>query len=288
MAKNKVGELVLKAKGDRSYREYQRESGVDAAIISKIVKGTYIPKNPQIYRKLTSCDSNGVTFEELIDAANFSAEYKNGMAAGIATSQAAMTALGMGAASLAILPGIGPLLGGLATGVLLKASSNKTKNIDKVEEYLNDIQRFSAISNGILFSRLAQNGIVFRQNTETDIRLFENQMDTYLDIDNQSFSQYIIRYLYIDMSLSDSEKLIEMTGRRIIEELVFSNPEKGRKISIVMDSKHAFEYLKRSAGKISFKGNLSIILLDTQKVEFVEESILSIFDSTIDSDALVI
>ena len=281
MTKNKVGELVLKAKGDRSYREYQRETGVDAAVISKIVKGTYIPKNPEVYRKLTSCDSNGVTFEELIDAANFSAEYKNGMAAGIATSQAVM-------AALTILPGVGPLIGGLAAGALLKASSDKTKNIDKVEEYLNDIQRFSAMSNGILFSRLAQSGIVFRQNTETDIRLFENQIDTYLDIDNQLFSQYIIRYLHGDMSSSDSEKLIEMTGRRIIEELVFSNPEKERKVSIVTDSKHAFEYLKGSAGKISFKGNLSIILLDTQKVEFVEESILSVFDSTIDSEALTI
>lgn len=281
MGKNKVGELVLKAKGNRSYREYQRETGVDAAVISKIVKGTYIPKNPEVYRKLTSCDSNGVTFEELIDAANFSAEYKNGMAAGIATSQAVM-------AALAILPGVGPLIGGLAAGALLKASSDKTKNIDKVEEYLNDIQRFGAMSNGILFSRLAQSGIVFRQNTETDIRLFENQIDTYLDIDNQFFSQYIIRYLHVDMSSSDSEKLIEMTGRRIIEELVFSNPEKERKVSIVTDSKHAFEYLKRSAGKISFKGNLSIILLDTQKVEFVEESILSVFDSTIDSEALTI
>ena len=49
-----VGELVKLAKGeDRSLREYARDSGVDAAIISKMINGTYIPKKPGIYESLT-------------------------------------------------------------------------------------------------------------------------------------------------------------------------------------------------------------------------------------------
>lgn len=44
MLENQIGELVFKAKGERTYREYHKDSGVDAAVISKIVKGKYIQK----------------------------------------------------------------------------------------------------------------------------------------------------------------------------------------------------------------------------------------------------
>ena len=61
-----VGELVKRAKGDdRSLREYARDSGVDAAIISKIINGTYTPKKPGIYESLTSPQASpraGVTY----------------------------------------------------------------------------------------------------------------------------------------------------------------------------------------------------------------------------------
>lgn len=50
-----VGELVKQAKGeDRSLREYARDSGVDAAILSKMINGSYIPKKPGIFEALTN------------------------------------------------------------------------------------------------------------------------------------------------------------------------------------------------------------------------------------------
>ena len=45
MAKSNLGELVETAKGtDRSLRQYATDSGVDVAIISRIINGLYIPK----------------------------------------------------------------------------------------------------------------------------------------------------------------------------------------------------------------------------------------------------
>ena len=65
-----VGELVKRAKGeDRSLREYARDSGVDAAILSRMINGTYIPKKPGIYEALTSPQAaprGGVTTQQLI------------------------------------------------------------------------------------------------------------------------------------------------------------------------------------------------------------------------------
>ena len=82
-----VGELVKLAKGeDRSLREYARDSGVDAAIISKIINGTYIPKKPGIYESLTNAKASprgGVTCAQMIAAAGASEEFQNGMSAGM-------------------------------------------------------------------------------------------------------------------------------------------------------------------------------------------------------------
>ncbi len=68
-----VGELVKKAKGeDRSLRAYARDSGVDVAIISKMINGTYIPKKPGLYEALTSPQASprgGVTCEQMLAAA---------------------------------------------------------------------------------------------------------------------------------------------------------------------------------------------------------------------------
>ena len=90
MKETRVGELVRRAKGeDRSLREYARDSGVDASIISKIINGTYIPKKPGIFEALTSLQAlprDGVTYQQLIEAAATSEDYRSGMSAGLFTA----------------------------------------------------------------------------------------------------------------------------------------------------------------------------------------------------------
>ena len=286
MSGNSLGNLVLKAKGDRSYREYQKDSGVDAATIAKMVKGTYIPKTPEVYRKLTNCESNGVTFEDLIDAAGFSAEYRNGMLAGAATSAAALTALG--ATSLAMMPGIGVVLAGVvgASGALGAtrplSSQGKLCRVEKIDQYLNEVKRFSAISNGILLLNYAKKGIVFQQNLDEEARLFDNQIDVYLNITNQTYNECIFRYLYVDESVENDQKIVEASARRMIEELIFTSPSRKRKISIVTESRIVFDYLKAKKDGIAFRGNLSVILVDTKEVIVVDETVLTVFDDTVD------
>lgn len=289
MSGNSLGNLVLKAKGDRSYREYQKDSGVDAATISKMVKGTYIPKTPEVYRKLTNCESNGVTFEDLIDAAGFSAEYRNGMLAGAATSAAALTALG--ATSLAMLPGIGVFLAGVvgALGATRSLSgAGKLRGVEKIDKYLNEVKRFSAISNGILLMNYAKRGIVFQQNLDEEARIFDNQIDVYLNISNQIYTECIFRYLYVDESVDNDQKIVEASARRMIEELIFSTPFRERKLSIVTESRIVFDYLKSKKDEIAFRGNLSVILVDTKEVIVVDETVLTVFDDTVDPDKIKI
>lgn len=291
MSKNELGELVLKAKGERSYREYQQDSGIDASIIHRIVKGTYIPKNADMYKKLTKGNPNGVTVEDLVSAAKESSEYKQGVKAGMAATQSVLAIAG--AVPLAMISGIPLALGGtiaaggaIAAKAIKNATSTKKQNPDRVEKFLNDIKRFSAVSNGILFSKLAEKGIVFNQDTNNANRLFENEVDTYLNIENQTYSSYLIRYVYLEESETGNDWLIENVSKRLIEELILSKADKGRKVSIVTESKKAYKYLKTFKDTISYKGNLSIIHIDTKNVRIEEETIISTYDETVNKEDL--
>ena len=293
MSKNELGELVLKAKGERSYREYQQDSGIDASIIHRIVKGTYIPKNADMYKKLTKGNPNGVTVEDLVSAAKESSEYKQGVKAGMAATQSVLAIAG--AVPLAMISGIPLAVGGtiaaggaLAAKAIKSATSNKKQNPDKVEKYLNDIRRFSAVSNGILFSQLAEKGIVFNQDTDKDSRLFENEVDTYLNIDNQKYSSYLIRYLFLEGSQNENDWLIKNISKTLLEELMLSEANKERKVSIVTESKKAYEYLKTFEDSVSYKGNLSIIFIDTKRVKLEDEVVISTYDETINKKDLMI
>ena len=64
-----TSKLIELAKGNRSVREYARESGVSAAYISGLIKGKYIP-SLKILSKLSKVSHNGVTYEQLVTSIN--------------------------------------------------------------------------------------------------------------------------------------------------------------------------------------------------------------------------
>jgi hypothetical protein len=69
---NKVvfGELIEKAKGDRSINNYALHSGVDASHISRFIRGLVKnPPNPNTIKKLSDHAQNDVTYEKLMEAA---------------------------------------------------------------------------------------------------------------------------------------------------------------------------------------------------------------------------
>lgn len=277
-----IGELVLKAKGNRSYREYQRDSGVDAAIISKIVKGTYIPRKIDTYKKLASCADNGVTYEELIEAANFSKEYKSGLTAGVETAQMALGVVGL--ASMAMFPGMGTLLIGLAkASSLMKKSVEETQNVKNAEKGL---QRFCSVSDKIILSQLALNGISVQQLESSDVRIFENEFDTYFHVNDRHYMKLIIRHLYVAENVNVD--IIKETTKLYVAELMFSKEEKLQNIAIVTKSEEAFSVLKGIAGRLSFKGNLIAMLIDDMNFELKEQIVLSTFDNTIEPKKIII
>lgn len=270
MAENNIGKLVKKAKGnDRSLREYARDSGVDAAIISKIINGTYIPKKTDVYKSLTSQEASprgGVTYKQLVEAADSSKSYQAGIVAGmgmVATEAALMAIGGLPIATIGLETGVAAIASSLS-------SAKRKGGTDKVDEVINEIQQFVAISNGLIFSALGAKGISFQIKKDRNDEL-KNQFDTYLKIDGQEVKEYIFRYAYLSKEQQKIQYIVENTTRRMIEELIFLKPSKERKVTIVTNYPAAFGYMLSYKNNISYNGDLSIMLVDIKRAELHRE-----------------
>lgn len=68
--KKKFAELLALAKGNRSINQYALQCGVSSAHISRLLRGLVdTPPNPETIKKFASKAQNGVTYEELMEAA---------------------------------------------------------------------------------------------------------------------------------------------------------------------------------------------------------------------------
>lgn len=268
MDENNIGKLVKKAKGDdRSLREYARDSGVDAAVISKIINGTYVPKKTDVYKSLTSQEASprgGVTYKQLVEAADSSKSYQAGIVAGMAATEAALKAIG--GLPIATI-GLGAAVAATASSL---SSAKRKGGTDKADEVINEIQQFVAISNGLIFSALGAKGISFQIKKDRNDEL-KNQFDTYLKIDGHEVKEYIFRYVYLSKEHQKIQYIVENTPRRMIEELVFLKPSKERKVTIVTNYPAAFDYMLSYKNKISYNGDLSIMLVDVKRAELHRE-----------------
>ena len=276
MKKISVGELVRQAKGeDRSLREYARDSGVDAAIISKIINGNYIPKKPGIYEALTSLQAaprGGVSLQQLLEAAGTSVEYRSGMAAGISVGVFASLSEVPSSTLIKTLKARGIAIDGGGTAEI---SNMKPEDIQRAQRLKSEKQRFEATANGIILGCLGKKGLAF-QIVQTDGREIDKiHFDTYIRLMNHEISEYLIQYAFISEEEAGSLPLVKNTVRGLVEELIFMKPSETRKVSIVTNHPDAFEDLCTYKDRLSFNGELSVILFDLDNARLLKETYLS-------------
>ena len=275
MKETSVGELIRQAKGeDRSLREYARDSGVDAAIISKIINGNYIPKKPGIYEALTSLQAaprGGVSYRRLMEAAGTSEEYRNGMAAGVSVGVVTALSEMPSSALIRALKGRGIVIDG---GGAEAALNMKPEDVRRIQQLKSERQRFEATANGIILGSLGKKGLVFQLVQTDDVALDEVHFDTCVKLMNHRISEYLIRYAFISGEEAACLPLVKNTVRGLVEELVFLPPSEAHMVSIVTNHKDAFEALCACKGRLSYNGELSAILFDLDSARLVQETCL--------------
>ena len=275
MKETSVGELIRQAKGeDRSLREYARDSGVDAAIISKIINGNYIPKKPGIYEALTSLQAaprGGVSYRRLMEAAGTSEEYRNGMAAGVSVGVVTALSEMPSSALIRALKARGIVIDG---GGAEAALNMKPEDVRRIQQLKSERQRFEATANGIILGSLGKKGLVFQLVQTDGVALDEVHFDTCVKLMNHRISEYLIRYAFISGEEAACLPLVKNTVRGLVEELVFLPPSEARMVSIVTNHKDAFEALCACKGRLSYNGALSAILFDLDSARLVQETCL--------------
>lgn len=276
MKETSVSELVKRAKGeDRSLREYARDSGVDAAIISKIINGSYIPKKPGLYEALTSQQAaprGGVSYRQLVEAAGTSEEYRNGMTTGLSVGVTTALSEMPSSALIKTLKARGIAIN---SGGAEETLNMKMEDVRKIQRLQSEKQRFEATANGIIFGSLGKMGLVFQIIQTGGAELDEIHFDTYVRLMNHGISDYLIRYAYISKEEGACLPLVNNTIRGMVEELIFLKPSEARKVSIVTNHSDAFENLCTCKDRLSFNGELSVILFDFDKARLIKETYLA-------------
>jgi hypothetical protein len=276
-----VGELVKRAKGeDRSLREYARDSGVDAAILSRMINGTYIPKKPGIYEALTSPQAaprGGVTTQQLIAAAGTSEDYLRGMSSGMSVGMRMALADVPSSAMIRLLQARGICAEGGGRKEAPTAAL-KPEEMRRIQRLQSEAQRFTATANGIILGSLGGKGLTF-QLVHTDGAEVEGiRFDTRLRLMDQEVSEYLIRYAFISEDEA-SDALAINTVRSMVGELVFLEPRADRVVSIVTNHPGAYEDLCAHKDRLSYHGELSVLLFDLERAKLLKEEYLSHYRS---------
>ena len=277
MSSISVGELVRLAKGeDRSLREYARDTGIDAAILSRMINGTYIPKKPRIYEALTNPQASprgGVTFEQMIAAAGTSEDYQRGMTAGMSVGMTTRLADIPSSAMVKELKTRG-IAGGYGSSESASLAM-KPEEIRRIQRVQNEAQRFAAIANGIILGSLGRKGLTFQLVQTGNSEIDGIHFDTCVRLMNHAVSEYLIRYAFISDEEAVSDPLAINTLRRVVEELVFLNPQRDRIVSVVTNHPGAYDDLCGCKDRLSYNGELSVLLFDLERAMILKEEYIS-------------
>lgn len=277
MEKRTLGELVKLAKGsDRTLKEYEKDSGVDAAVISKIISGKYIPQKAKIFKDLTSVKAaprGKVTYEQLADAAKVSAHYQTIVKAGMAATDAALTVMG----------GVPVAMLNLIVKSAKTVSEEKREKIKRettsAEEVIKNIQQFVSTATALLYGNMAKKGFHFKPEDKEPQNSDDNIFDIYVKIENQEIAKCIFKFLYLEEGDRKIDFIVENTAKRMLESLIFLPVDEKQKVSLVVNCKELFNYLMKYKNKLSYKGTLSVIYVDADDVRIVKEEYIAMYDS---------
>ena len=278
MSRISVGELVKRAKGeDRSLREYARDSGVDPAILSKVINGNYIPKKPGIYKALTDPQASprgGVTCEQLLAAAGASEDYQNGMSAGMSVGMLATLSDIPSSDMIKVLQARGIAVSGRGKSEA-PFSAMKPEEVRRIQLIQSELQRFAAIANGIILGSLGKKGLAFQLVHTDDTEVDHIHFDICVRLMNHAISEYLIRYVFIPDEEAASSSLAKNTLRRKVEELIFLKPLRTRIVSVVTNHPDAYDDLCACKDRLSYNGELSVLLFDHERAVLQKEEYLS-------------
>ena len=251
----RVSNILIELTSDNNMRTLARQSGITAAYISMICKKGGNKERPlpsaEVLRKIADTElakKKGVTLDDLMIAAGYQS---------------------VGFADVA--------------REYVKSGSEDPAGLSTMVE---KAHRFERAVKGIIFSAISEEEIQFKE-LPTSVYDGEFCPDIVLECKNAVVREWCFQLIcsYGDDRLDPI--YIENRFRDVICRMIFAEPREGRKVSIVISDKEVFELLKPFKGKLSYRGDLSLMWLNTAEYVVGEEVYLSYFDENEPHEVLI-
>ncbi len=274
--KRAVAELVKKLVGDRSLRKAGEDSGVAPSYINGILKANYLP-SARILRQLTLPEAkpqNGISMEDLMVAAGYQASYFDVMY---------------------VYPNAEEDKGidGSENNDRLyietkqhESPNQAMKRFSAISDVYTKYLRFENLAKGIICKTLLEKGVSFRKNEVVNgIRSYKPDMAI-------NISDMLVKEWWFEFKYFEDNKFrggySNLKFRTCIDEFVFTESKEDRKISIVTSSTYMFDYLKAYKDKMSYRGDLSVILINEEDYSISSEVYISHYNMNDDSSEFYI
>jgi len=258
--KKSVAELIREIQGDRSQQEYAKAAGVSPPALSRMLKGDYKP-SPATIKKLTSREANPqgwIRTEDLMVAAGYSDK---------STEDLIEEVLGD---KLGLLNEDGE------TGKETDRNSLLSERGRTWQERNEEEREYRERAVTIIIAEFVKKGIRFRyEDIETPV--FRGVMG---EVSRHSYEFGIekwggeIKKWTFDIRYYDKERANLAFSRSLLGSLLFKKIGRDEKISFVVNNKDVFDSMRRYEGKIAYRGDFSVILINPDE-DMYEEVYLS-------------
>ena len=274
-------------------KEYRTAKGLSQAAVADkvgISRRSYImyeqddsiPKKKETYEKLAEvfeCDVN-----ELL-------AYKDAATLGGAATALSVLGSVLGTAALplwAVLPGAS--IAALTVSNVSKSASTKIRssiqdqtedeplqyNNDMLLEYEKRQRRFQATAIGIIYSKLASEGITFMPGNKSNLDTLGGTPDEYITVHDTEEYEWWFSFWAKDDEL---DKTVIMTAKQraavMISRYTTATFDEKRKVSIVVDDESLYEAVLNYRDHNSYHGNMSVMLVDSDSVSVVKDNTIA-------------
>ena len=188
---------------------------------------------------------------------------------------------------------LAPLLGyslSLAMALFDTAQKNKAPNKTKgrAEQHVKKQKKFQAAALGIIVKALVQKGIRFHVGNAEDLESGPARPDEFITIEEQAIKEWWFRFWAFNEGDSLGDNYLDYISKTMVSSFCVAAPDPNRKVSIVVDNDRLLEELSKYQSRNSYRGNMSIILIDVDNARIVKEELLSSFNIEDTEDKLCI
>lgn len=213
---------------------------------------------------------------------------------------AALGTLGVALGSMAISPiGIAAVIPAIAAYLGIKASKDTVRGKESKEAltYTNDMllqheraqKKFAATAMGILYKAAAEKGIQCQQGSLKNIDGVGIWPDDCIVVKGQEIKDWWFIFWAKDPELD--EHIIVFPNDRagaMISRFTTMKSDPKRMATIVVDDIELYEAVCRYKGCNSYRGNLSVVLVDTNEVRICKEALIALYDDGPSAEATYI